>query len=270
MSHRKRNHLAFSAAVTFAAVALISPSALADAAWNFGVPRNNPGQTNTSPDELAAGSGITVEGNRVTNSSACTVGGSWRGKTGRLYLLTAGHCAKGGSRDEVFDPGSFRRAKYGKYAWSMYGRGGDVAGYRVVDRRVLARPAVYLGNDSSQMVKHWHGARNPSAGQSVCVSGSVSFVSCNYRVARTNATQRMGDRTVGNLTIASRLGDCVLDHGDSGAPVYVRDRSNDAYFAGVLSGGTEKYGRCYIAFTPPSAIHAQFGGSFNLTWEGPR
>ncbi|HWB67615.1 MAG TPA: hypothetical protein VG708_12395 [Mycobacteriales bacterium] len=199
----------------------------------------------------------------------CTMGFAVRSATtGRVGLLTAGHCARNlaGSAPYVVHQTRGGRSgttyvgeslgTVGAHA-TVFGKRGDSGFIKVLaNRRAVAR--VFVGGVATKHARAVVGRARPHNHMRVCYSGAASGEHCGFRVVH-------GSRTIGfpfhhhirrihHEWTATRK-HCPAEPGDSGAPVYTKHHGR-IHAVGILTGGQQVSGKCPLYFSPlPLALH---------------
>ncbi len=156
-------------------------------------------------------------GASISSSGAtCTAGFTVKGKTtGTYYSVTAGHC---GSNGDTFDSGSF-----------YYGEMAGNSGFPEFDMARL-KGSTYAGrlwtvgqdNFDTRVVT---GANDGEVGTTVCQSGQTTSSVCGITIQKLDYKFCDTDGTCTPHTGRGTKSGDICHHGDSGAPVYVRNTS---------------------------------------------
>jgi len=170
---------------------------------------------------VTPGAGVGLYDANSRGASACTLGFLATGADGRRYVLTAGHCDKGGSV-VMPTPTGFRRV--GLFAHTIDEPGSDIAAIALAD---TAPP-----QDARVL------SRRPVTGVTADVSTDDTL--CFYGM-RTGGHPHCG-RVISPAAAADdaylvEFG-AVSVHGDSGSPVYRIEPNGDATAVAILNSGT--------------------------------
>lgn len=175
-------------------------------------------------EAVTPGAGVGLYDANGKGASACTLGYLATDKTGHRYVLTAGHCDKGGSVVMPYQaPDTFRRV--GLFAHTVDDMYGDIAAIALADTappqdaRVLSRRSVtgVIDAVTDRDTLCFYGMRtggHPHCGR---VTSPAAAADHSYRA-----------------TFAA-----VSVHGDSGSPVYRIEPNGTATAVAILDSGTD-------------------------------
>ncbi|HEY3143112.1 MAG TPA: S1 family peptidase [Acidimicrobiales bacterium] len=161
----------------------------------------------------------------------CTAGFSIIRNDGYRGSVTAGHCF---NNNDLAYSGS-----------RYYGIGAGEANYPTYDMIQLTSSSETYSNHiyvdpCCPSVRTVTGRGNPSANTFVCVSGAYTGARCSLRVIDWNG--RICDQdgcTYGLITARRDNGTVVVQHGDSGAPLYSKPDSVSATIRGLFIGSPD-------------------------------
>lgn len=217
------------------------------------------------------GARILLRKGRSGRYSVCSAGLPVRGRDGREYMLTAGHCAPAGGARYAASTGYVSRGVGGPQITVLAAMGRVTSSAYVEGSTKPQEDLALIRTNTVRRI--WHGnARWPAQsvplagfgtvkpGMRVCHGGASSGRSCSWRVERLNVTVRYSERGrrtfVRGLVMARRVGPALLRDGDSGGPVYGWSPSGRAYAYGVVSGGS---GDDLLFFAPVNRAVARWG-----------
>jgi hypothetical protein len=199
----------------------------------------------------------------------CTAGAAWRDGQGRLGVLTSAHCAQPGEAEWVSVLAGRKYRHAGRMSLVADQRSVDVA-FIELHADVLPAPVVRTSGSSVQLERAGDipvvGLVNASPGDRVCVLGTSTGLTCNWRVGDVDAVLHTSDGVPRPGTLAFGTADVCVSPGDSGGPVFVKSGANallagivSAYVAGPLDAVTGVR-ECGVLFAPVDAVTAAIGG----------
>lgn len=226
-----------------------------DVTVTFGEP-----STRMPMDSRHADGGQPTPGGAFTNTwGACTSGMGWVHPGFRFYMLSAAHCVNFANNNSVsFKGNPYNAGTYSGYIGTLVGNpNNQTTSQRLLDATLIGVPAtpsiageMFVGNFTSATkvdINAW--AVMPSAGTSLCTSGSSTGTRCSVKVTNTTIDRDVMCAGGGNCRwtdarIVNTTGGAVLmGRGDSGGPVYVLSGGRRTIVA-IMSAGALPVSAC--------------------------
>jgi hypothetical protein len=160
----------------------------------------------------------------------CTSGFAVRRSDGTRASATAGHCFE--DYTQVYSGSQYYGFATGRTSYPTYDMTMVFANNQWYTDVIYVDPCCPTTRDVS-------GAGNPSVDSLVCVSGAFSLAKCGIRVLNwSGSVCTPGVGCTGGLITGQRdNGTQIVQHGDSGAPVYSRPGGSTATIRGLLVAG---------------------------------
>lgn len=168
-----------------------------------------------------------------------------RRSNGHQGMLSAGHCY--GINATVYQYNTVM----GTVTWRVYGGGSYDSEF--IDAPGGTQDRVFVTDTGTKLVGNF--SANPGPGDNICSDGSVNKENCHAQIQFTNQCVTFNDgTTLCHMDLAySTNGSWIVQHGDSGGPVYSYNSDGFSVKAfGNISGDTDpdQQGSTGLWFTP--------------------